>query len=62
MDGLVRAAFAGRRKTLVNTLSSAGYDKSDIAAALSQLNIREDVRAEAICVEEFMLLANALKK
>lgn len=62
LDGLVRAAFAGRRKTLVNALSSAGYDKSDIAAALSQLNIREDVRAEAICVEEFMLLANALKK
>lgn len=44
----VRAAFSQRRKTLVNSVSSAGYNKEMVKNALGTLNIDENIRAEKL--------------
>ncbi|MBQ3472415.1 MAG: 16S rRNA (adenine(1518)-N(6)/adenine(1519)-N(6))-dimethyltransferase, partial [Clostridia bacterium] len=58
---LVKAAFAQRRKTLVNTVSSSlAIPKSDITSALKSLGISESIRAENLTMGEFAALANIL--
>ncbi len=60
---VVRSAFAQRRKTLVNTLSaSLGCKKASVAAALAQAGLKPSARAEELHIEEFVLLANAMRK
>lgn len=57
----VKAAFGQRRKTVVNSLSSlGGYTRDDIRAALSSNGIREDIRAEALGMEELVSVFNEL--
>ena len=58
--GLVRAAFAARRKTLVNALALAGADRAAVAAALAALGHGTTVRPEALPPEAFPPLAEAL--
>ena len=56
---LVKACFAQRRKTLVNTVSNtAGIDKEIIKEALAQLNLSETVRGEKLTLEELAELSN----
>ena len=51
---LVRAAFAQRRKTLVNSVSSTlGISKTDIINALSKLSLSPNIRAEELTMEDF---------
>lgn len=57
---LVQAAFAQRRKTLVNALGSAGWDKADVVAALSALGHSSTVRAQELVPEAFAALREAL--
>ena len=58
---LIRASFAQRRKTLVNTVSNtAGIDKESIKKALSQLGLSETVRGERLTLEELAELSNLL--
>jgi 16S rRNA (adenine1518-N6/adenine1519-N6)-dimethyltransferase len=57
---LVRAAFASRRKTLVNALASAGADKAAVAAALESLGRPPGARAEQLSPADFPALAEAL--
>lgn len=58
---LVKAAFAQRRKTLVNTVSSSlSIPKAEITAALGELGISETIRAEKMTMEDFAALANIL--
>ena len=58
---LVRAAFAHRRKTLVNSLELAGLARRDEAtAALATIGRPATVRAEALAPPEFVALAAAL--
>jgi 16S rRNA A1518/A1519 N6-dimethyltransferase RsmA/KsgA/DIM1 with predicted DNA glycosylase/AP lyase activity len=57
---LVRAAFASRRKTLVNSLAAAGADKAVVAAALADLGEPPSARPEAIPPAGFAALAEAL--
>lgn len=58
---LVKAAFAQRRKTLVNTVSSSlSIPKSEITAALESLGISPTVRAEKMTMEDFAALASIL--
>lgn len=52
---LVAAAFAQRRKTLVNALS-AEASKADIEAALEKMGIRCDIRGEKLSAEEYCRL------
>jgi len=57
---LVKAAFAHRRKTLVNSLRDEGYELLSVAEGLKQLDIAPTRRAETLSVEDFLRLARAL--
>ncbi|MBQ9531540.1 MAG: 16S rRNA (adenine(1518)-N(6)/adenine(1519)-N(6))-dimethyltransferase RsmA [Eubacterium sp.] len=58
---LVRAAFAQRRKTLVNSVSSSlGIQKSDVANALNELSLNPNIRAEELTMEDFVGLFDLL--
>ncbi len=58
---IVRAAFAQRRKTLLNSLTGAGFAKEKILSALAGAEIDGARRAETLSLEEFAKLAEALK-
>lgn len=60
---VVRAAFAQRRKTLLNSLSSAfnaTHSKDDLRAAIAACGLPEDVRGERLGISEFAFLAKIL--
>ena len=58
---LIKACFAQRRKTLVNTVSNtAGIEKESIKKALAQLGLSETVRGEKLTLEELAELSNLL--
>lgn len=58
---LVKACFAQRRKTLVNTVSNTtSYTKESIRNALNTLNLSETVRAEQLTIEQLAALSNLL--
>jgi 16S rRNA (adenine1518-N6/adenine1519-N6)-dimethyltransferase len=57
---LVRAAFATRRKTLVNSLVAAGADRAAAAAAVAALGHPPAVRPEQVPPADFPALAEAL--
>ena len=58
---LVKACFAQRRKTLVNTVSNTtNYSKDSIKLALEKLGLSETVRAEKLTIEELAELSNML--
>jgi len=57
---LVKAAFAHRRKTLVNSLRDEGYALHPVTEALQRLDIPPNRRAETLSVEDFLRLARAL--
>lgn len=57
---LVTAAFLHRRKTLLNALVLAGYDKSNITTALARLNVPLTVRPEQLSPAHFVQLADLL--
>ena len=56
---VVKAAFSQRRKTLRNSLSSLGCDKTLIQNALTAAGIEDSRRAETLSVAEFVALADA---
>lgn len=58
---VIKAAFAMRRKTLVNNLSQEfGISKQTAAEILKALNISQTVRGEALSPEEFAKIADRL--
>lgn len=59
---IVRAGFSARRKTLANNLS-AGFSvpREKVEEMLLALGLRKDVRAQALSVEEWMRLQEALE-
>lgn len=57
---LIRAAFSMRRKTLQNTLASAGIAKERTAAALEALNLPATTRGEELGLAEYAALARKL--
>ena len=60
LRALVKAAFAHRRKTLVNSLRDEGYELHPVIERLQRLDIALARRAETLSVEEFLQLALAL--
>jgi 16S rRNA (adenine1518-N6/adenine1519-N6)-dimethyltransferase len=61
---VVRGAFVARRKTLVNSLGQAPGVPSDPAvlrSAIAAVGLREGIRGDAVSVEQFVALAEALK-
>ena len=60
---VVRAAFAQRRKTLLNSLSSvmgATHSKEELRSAILACGLTEDVRGERLGIPEFAALAKIL--
>lgn len=60
---VVRAAFAQRRKTLLNSLSSvmgSTHSKDDLRNAIIVCGLPEDVRGERLGIPEFAALAKVL--
>lgn len=59
----VKACFAQRRKTLINTVSSSlGISKDAIRQVLSTLGISETVRSESLSMKELAEICNLLKE
>ena len=56
----VKASFGQRRKTLLNALVNTGVFKSkeEGAEILRKLNLREDIRAEKLTIEDFARICN----
>ena len=57
---VVQAAFLHRRKTLLNALVLAGYEKEKISTVLTQLNRPLTVRPEELSPQQFVKLATLL--
>lgn len=65
MFRMIRASFNQRRKTLVNGLNNSpelSFTKEAIQKALEELGISENIRGEALSLEQFAALANELDK
>ena len=59
---LVKAAFAQRRKTAVNSVSATlGVSKESVANALTSCGLDVNVRAETLSTEDFAALFRALE-
>lgn len=62
---LIRASFNQRRKTLQNGLLNSqelDFTKEQVAAAIATLGVSPSVRGEALTLEQFAALANALSE
>ena len=61
---VVKAAFAQRRKKMINSLASRlpGWEKTVLASVLEDLDIPENTRAEQLSIQRFAELANRLWK
>lgn len=62
VEGLTRAAFAHRRKTLLNSLRAAGGPADAVAAALPQLGVDPRARAEVLPPASWLALARVLEE
>ncbi len=59
----IKAAFAQRRKTLVNAVSAGcNYPKDDIKKVLSETDLSENVRAEALSMSQLAAVSRALSR
>lgn len=59
-EGVVRAAFGQRRKTITNALKGGGFEADKVVQALKEANVPPQARAEILAIETFAQLANAL--
>ena len=65
MFDIIRASFNQRRKTLVNGLNNSpvlDFSKEEILQAVKSLGKGAGVRGEALSLEEFAALSNALSE
>ena len=59
---VIDAAFAQRRKTIRNSMSSNGFDKAVLDPALVAAGIAPTTRAETLSVDDFVRLAKELDR
>lgn len=60
---VIRAAFAQRRKTFVNSAGSypaLGVKREDVKKVLQKLNFSENIRGEILGIEQFAQISNEL--
>ena len=57
---IIKSAFMQRRKTLINALVNTGVfaSKEEGAKLLKILNLKEDIRAEKLTIEDFARISN----
>ena len=63
MFNLIRASFNQRRKTLINGISNfsgLSFTKEQVAMALNSISLSENIRGEALDLEKFAKLSDAL--
>ena len=63
MFNLIRASFNQRRKTLINGISNfsgLSFTKEQVAMALNSTGLSENIRGEALDLEKFAKLSDAL--
>ena len=63
MFNLIRASFNQRRKTLINGISNfsgLSFTKEQVAMALNSIGLNENIRGEALDLEKFAKLSDAL--
>ena len=61
---LVKAAFAQRRKTLINSIAGSNFykmDKAQLREAIESIGLDEKVRGEVLSLEQFASLANIIE-
>ncbi|MCW5947750.1 MAG: ribosomal RNA small subunit methyltransferase A [Fimbriimonadales bacterium] len=58
---LVRSGFKQPRKTLVNNLVEAGFDRGSVIGALTAVGMRSDLRAHHLTVDQWIALANRVR-
>jgi 16S rRNA (adenine1518-N6/adenine1519-N6)-dimethyltransferase len=58
----VKAAFANKRKNIVNNLSMLGFEKEKLREALEENGVNPKKRAEAFSIDEFMELIKILER
>lgn len=58
----IKAGFAQRRKTLLNSLTGTGFDKAEIADCLDKAGIDSKRRAETLSLQDFANIANILQE
>lgn len=63
MFRIIRASFNQRRKTLANGLKNGGIPvtKEELAEILGKMGLSENIRGEALTLEQFADLANNIK-
>ena len=62
---VVRAAFAQRRKTLLNSLmTSFGWEftKEELANAIADCDFQPNIRGERLSIQDFAMLSKKLRK
>lgn len=62
---LIRASFNQRRKTLVNGIKNSGelnYKKEQVVEALAKMGLNENIRGEALTLEQFGELSDILNE
>ena len=57
---LIKSAFSQRRKTILNSLSSGGYEKQHVLEVLNELNLSEKLRAEDLDIKDYANISNLL--
>ena len=64
MFALIRASFNQRRKTMTNSVgnSGIGVSKEELATALEECGFSSTIRGEALSLEEFAKLSNAITR
>jgi 16S rRNA (adenine1518-N6/adenine1519-N6)-dimethyltransferase len=63
MFQLIRASFNQRRKTLQNGINNAAelsFTKEQVVAALKEMGLSENIRGEALTLEQFAKLSDIL--
>ena len=63
MFNLIRASFNQRRKTVINGISNfsgLSFTKEQVAMALNSIGLSENIRGEALDLEKFAKLSDAL--
>ena len=57
---LVKAGFLKRRKTILNSMSSVA-EKDDLRRVFESLDLKENLRAENLSLDDYIKIANELE-
>ncbi len=57
---IIKSAFSQRRKTILNSLSSGGYEKPHVLEVLNKLGLDEKLRAEDLDINDYANISNLL--